>query len=126
MSVVFDSSAILAMLWDEPGGEVVTEQWDKGRICSVNFEEILTKLSDRGANPDQRAIVARQLAPLVAPFGAEEAVRSAELRSATKGRGLSLGDRACLALAETLNVPAVTADRAWGKLELDVEVQLIR
>lgn len=126
MNVVFDSSAVLAMLWDEPGGEVVHDHWGQGRICSVNFEEILTKLSDRGADPSQRATVALQLGPLVAPFGAEEAIKSAELRAATKGKGLSLGDRACLALAETLGAPAVTADRAWATLDLDVEVQLIR
>jgi ribonuclease VapC len=59
------------------------------------------------------------------PFDAEMAYRAGCLRSLTKSAGLSFGDRACLALADSLDVPALTSDRAWASLNLNIRVQLI-
>ena len=53
---------------------------------------------------------------------AAQAWRAGLLRRKTQAHGLSLGDRACLALAEVLEVPAMTMDRAWAALDLEVEV----
>ena len=75
---------------------------------------------------DVRAKRGRTMSIQVVPFDEELAYRAGLLRSATRSAGLSLGDRACLALAERLGVPALTTDRIWGTLQLGIQIEVIR
>lgn len=95
-------------------------------VSAVNLAEVLSKLSDLGV-PEGRALQAIAEARLdVRPFDERQARRAAGLRAFTRHLGLSLGDRACLALAQTADLPAVTADRGWARLEFGVAVVVIR
>jgi ribonuclease VapC len=122
---VLDSSAILALLWNEPGVDVVTSVIPLSVISTVNVAEIVTKLTDMGSLSDlfDRALTRAQVE--IVPFTDSQARLCGELRRATKSRGLSLGDRACLALAQERGLTAVTADAAWVGATA-VPVQLIR
>ncbi len=126
--VVLDASAVLALLFEEPGAEVVRAQLRTGVIGAANLAEVLAKLSDHGL-PAVEAVRAVTILGLeVAPMTEAQAGRSAELRSLTRAVGLSLGDRACLALAAELGVLALTADRSWDAVAVaaGVSVQVIR
>ncbi|WP_086820805.1 type II toxin-antitoxin system VapC family toxin [Allokutzneria sp. NRRL B-24872] len=125
MTVVLDASAVLALLYREPGQEVVRELLDGSRISTVNWSEVVQKLTQRGSSPDI-ATYLLALGVAVEPFTQDDAELAAALYSRTKQSGLSLGDRACLALAARLNAPALTADKAWAAADTDVEVRLIR
>lgn len=103
-------------------------------ISAANLAEALSKLAERGADPSEvltglqsRGVVGGLLG--VQPLTIDDALAIAELRPATKEHGLSLGDRACLALGLRLGLPVVTADRAWVALEsvIDgVQIQSVR
>jgi PIN domain nuclease of toxin-antitoxin system len=124
--VVLDSSALLAWLAGEDGGEKVQQALGAAAVSCVNLAEVLTKLADRGVpEPEQRRIVAN-LGLVVTDFDESAAWTSAALRSTTRAQGLSFGDRACLALALRRGVPALTADRRWSNLDLGIEIRLIR
>jgi PIN domain nuclease of toxin-antitoxin system len=124
--VVLDSSALLALLGNEHGADQVEQVLDAALVSCVNLTEVLTKLTDRGVpEPEQRRIV-ENLGLAVSDFDCNAAWISAGLRTATKSHGLSLGDRACLALALRYGVPALTADGRWADVDLGVEIRLIR
>jgi PIN domain nuclease of toxin-antitoxin system len=125
-SCVLDASALLAMLNSEPGGEAVVGLLATAAISSVNWSEVIQKALDRQAEVDGLRQDLEALGLEIFPFTAEHAERTAQLRSRTQHLGLSLGDRACLALAATLELPAVTADRIWEELEIGVEVRIAR
>ncbi len=125
---VLDSSAVLAVLNGEPG-EAVVRRWLAGPVallCSVNLAEVVTKLVEQGSAETtiQRAISTVKLD--IRDFDAELAFAAGLLRGATRQAGLSLGDRACLALGMRLKFPVVTADRSWAGLGLPVEVVVVR
>jgi PIN domain nuclease of toxin-antitoxin system len=123
---VIDASAILAYIVGEPGAEHVQPHIGSALASAVNLAEAGTKLSDRGLNQPE---VRRALSLLdlnVVSFDERMAYSSTAMRSATRYKGLSLGDRACLALAKGRGLPALTADRLWAKLDIGVEVLLIR
>lgn len=131
-SAILDASALLAYLRDEPGADTVADTVAAGTVIStVNLGEVLSRVADRDADP---ARVARQMtdhgllhgAIAVEPFTADDAVEAARLRPLTRDLGLSLGDRACLALARRLDAPVLTADSAWSKLDLPLELRQIR
>jgi ribonuclease VapC len=125
---VFDSSALLAVLFNEPGDDVVISHLSKpaGRVSSVNWAEAATKLIDRGASPREVRNEMAQFRLAVVPLDEALALRAAELRDTTRKLGLSLGDRCCLALAEhTAGSLVVTADKAWKSLK-PFRVALIR
>jgi ribonuclease VapC len=131
-SAVLDASALLAYLRDEPGADAVVDAVAGGAsISTVNLGEVLSRVADRDADP---ARVARQMtdrglldgAIAVEPFTTADAVEVARLRPLTRDLGLSLGDRACLALAIRLDAPVLTADSAWSKLDLPLELRQIR
>ena len=126
MSIVYDSSAVLAILLDEPGARRAAETLDHGVLSAVNASEVVARLIDRGAKDDDARGALQGLDLAVRPFDESLAVAAGLLRRSTRRRGLSLGDRACLALALRERAPVLTADRAWTELELDVEVELIR
>jgi ribonuclease VapC len=123
---VLDASAFLTVLLGEPGQEVVRPQLSRAVISSVNYAEVLRRAAKLTGSVDVAVFqVDRQRIPVV-PFDAEQARVSATLIASTESLGLSLGDRACLSLAMTRKCRVFTADRAWGKLTLDLEITLIR
>lgn len=132
MRAVLDASAFLAYLQDEPGGEVVADAIAGGAaISAANLAEVLSRAAAHGADPQRllRRLTERGLidgAVEVEPLTTADAAEIARLRPLTKTAGLSLGDRACVALALRLGQPALTADRAWDGLDLGVELQQIR
>jgi PIN domain nuclease of toxin-antitoxin system len=126
MPAVLDASAVLAIYFNEPGREIVSPIVFGSLISAVNYSEVLSKAADRGDDPDLARGAMAGLGLIVVPFDQELAVRAAALRATTRRFGLSVGDRACLALALREQVPALTTDRAWSKLSVGVEVVLIR
>ena len=123
---VFDSSAVLQYLHREPGHRAVGRMLDDGYISAVNVAEVLGKLAEKGAAQDRLGELFSDLGLTVVPFDEAHAKRTAALRPLTKNLGLSLGDRACLATAELLGLPAITTDHAWTKLRLGIAVRLAR
>jgi ribonuclease VapC len=123
---VLDASAILADIFDEPGAEVVRAALADGRLSAVNLAEVVTKLLDEGLPADEVDFLARRLTCAIEPADRDRAVRAALLHQRTRRAGISLGDRFCLALAQEIGAPVLTADRRWNELDLGVEVRLIR
>jgi ribonuclease VapC len=126
MIFALDASVVLAVIFDEPGGRDAIDLLSDGVMSSVNFSEVMARCLERGVESE---LAERQLSRLnidIVPFSVTEARLAAKLRKATRHRGLSLGDRACLALAEHRGISALTADRQWNGLEVGVAVQLIR
>ena len=124
--VVIDASALLALLNDEAGADVVAEALPGAVISAVNLSEVVAKLSDAGM-PEKA--IHRVLQPLgleVEPFDEEQAYQAGLLRAGTQSVGISLGDRACLSLAKTLGVVTLTADKTWASLSVGATVKLIR
>jgi ribonuclease VapC len=125
-SAVLDSSAVLAVLNDEPGADAVVAILDDALVSTVNYAEVVGKLVERGSNYSQAQAALRTIALTTVDFDIALARRTGALRVETMRRGLSLGDRACLSLAEREGVPAVTGDRTWVGAVSSVEVRLIR
>lgn len=123
--IVADASAVLAALKNEPFRKPDPRELVGATISAVNLCEVLTKLHD-GLNEAQadRAVSAMDLS--VVAFDEPQARIAAGLRATTRHVGLSLGDRACLSLGETLGRPIVTADRIWASLDVGVEIVVIR
>lgn len=128
MKRVFDSSAVLAALFQEPGGESVVAVWTEGESfnSNVNYAEIVAKLSERGMSDTEISVVMEGVPLALVDFDQTTAHASGLLRSRTKALGLFLGDRACLALAMGRNATAVTADKQWQKLDGAVTLSVIR
>ena len=124
--VALDASAALAVLNDESGASEVWSHLPGALISAVNAAEVAAKLVDRGTAVAKTNEFIQRLGLRVIPFDEKDVVATARLRQGTRAAGLSLGDRACLALAERYGVPAVTADRVWRKVELEVDIRLIR
>ena len=124
--LVADASAILAALKNEPFGEVDPRELVGVAISAVNLCEVLSKLHDDGLSEAQADAAVSAMDLRVVPFDELQARSAARLRAVTRHAGLSLGDRACLALGERLRCPVVTADRVWANLDIGVEVVVIR
>ncbi|HEY3800913.1 MAG TPA: type II toxin-antitoxin system VapC family toxin [Caulobacteraceae bacterium] len=123
--VVLDTSAVLADLLNEPGAERVRGVTG-ARLSAVNFAEVVAKLIDKGFAPEDARGTAFRLSADVVPMDQDDAAEAGVLRQSTRRFGLSLGDRACLALASRMRASVLTADRAWAQLDLGVDIQLIR
>jgi ribonuclease VapC len=123
---VMDSSAILALAFREKGREHVAVALPGAAISAVNLTEVMSKMLDSGLSPDQVDGQLKDFSLIVVDFDRDLAIQAGLLRGATKHKGLSLGDRACLALAIRECLPVMTADRVWSDLDLPVEVVLIR
>jgi ribonuclease VapC len=125
--VVLDSSAVLALFNREPGSEKLTSALLKdSSISSVNVAEVHGKLLGLGSDSDEAWEAIEGVVREIVPFTATHARVTAELVSKTRSHGLSLGDRACLALALTLKAPVYTADRAWSNLKFGFPIHVIR
>lgn len=127
-----DASALLALLQNERGAEVVEDAIaDGATISTVNLAEALSTMARKGADPaaalatmTERGVIGGAIT--VEPFTLADAVETARLRPLTAKAGLSLGDRSCLALARRLGTQALTADQPWRGIDLPVEVRSIR
>ncbi len=125
--MILDASALLAYLHRERGFEHVRQALLGGAVISaVNLAEVASVLSARGIDAGLVAGRARALGLRVEPFLEEDALAVGELRLQTARLGLSLADRACLALARRLGLPVLTSDRHWAELGAGLEVRLIR
>ena len=125
-AAVLDASALLCLLNGEPGSERVLDALPTAMIGAANLAEVVSKLRERGLGAEEVRDVLGSLPLDIRPLTASQAYSIGDLRPATRTFGLSLGDRACLALAAELGAPALTADQAWADLEIGVEVVLIR
>jgi len=126
-SVVLDASAVMAVLNQEAGAESLTAEVLINAVSStVNVAEVQGKLVQRGLSPDEAWEAA--LIPIreAIVFTADHSKTTGTLISQTRSLGLSLGDRACLALALSLGAPVYTADRSWKKLKVGVRIHVIR
>ncbi len=129
---VLDASAFLAYLRDEPGAEIVENALINGCYISIiNWLEVLSKIVDLGESPEEVIKRLRDEGLLensleIIACNEEDAITIAKFRVLTKSAGLSLGDRACLALGKRLNLPVLTADKVWTRLSLGITINLIR
>jgi len=124
--VILDASALIALLWDEPGADAVEPLLDRAVVSAVNWAEVLQRYRAHGVETAGKRESVEALGVEIEDFTADDADTVAELREPTRRAGLSLADRACLALARRLGLPAHTADRAWRKVDVGVAVVLIR
>ena len=125
MSVVLDASALLALLLDEPGGEVVKPVLDGSMIGAVNLAEVVSHYAKFGATHAQISTMLQPLPFTVLPADAALSYVAGMLRPVTLKGGLSLGDRYCLALAKREGVPAMTAERRWPDIAAAAGVDII-
>jgi PIN domain nuclease of toxin-antitoxin system len=123
---VLDASALLAFLRNEPGADKVAAVLTQSCISAVNLAETISKMVEHGKPLDQVGYQIDRLRIPAIPFDAAQARIVASLRPATRAAGLSLGDRACLALALQTSLPALTAERDWGQCGLNIEIVRIR
>ena len=120
---VLDASALLALLFGEVGFEVV--QLEGSAVSAVNWSEVIQVAARRDADVAGLADAIAAEGAVVVPFTAAQAESAAALWTRTRAAGLSLADRACLALAQQYGVPALTADQAWGDVDAGVEVVVV-
>ncbi|HTU22709.1 MAG TPA: type II toxin-antitoxin system VapC family toxin [Gemmataceae bacterium] len=125
-SIVLDTSAVLALLFGEPGADKVKARGQDGIMSTVSYSEAVAKSLDRKVPMET---IARSLAGLkltLVPFDEDHALTAAALRPSTRHLDFSFADRACLATASMHKLPVLTADRDWFKADLGIKVYLIR
>jgi ribonuclease VapC len=123
---VLDASALLALLNAEDGAELVGDLLPDAVVSAVNLAEVVARLTAIGMPQGEIREALALLGLPVVPFDEAQGYQAGLFYSQGKLVGLSLGDRACLALAQAMEATAVTADQAWGGLDIGVEIQLIR
>ena len=128
MSYMLDASAVLAVLFDEPGAETVYAHLNASHMSVVNLSEVYATLMDGGMSFDEASELVRPLPMRLRTYRDVHAWRTAELRVVTKSLGLSLGDRACLAHAMIADLPVLTSDRRLAQASdlVDHEIKMIR
>ena len=125
--IVLDASAMLAIIFHEPGAERLTEEiLDHAVASTVNLAEVQLKLVKKGYIPEEAWKDALELVTAVEPFTSEQVRIAGDLIATTEKYGLSLGDRSCLALAIALNAPVYTTEQAWKNIKLGVPIHVIR
>lgn len=124
--VVLDASAVLAYVQREPGAEAAAVHLTGGLISAVNYAEVLKKAIQNNGSAALTASLLGLAHIHVVPFDQEQASKTAELWPMVKTLGLSLGDRACLALGLLRNATVLTADRRMAEAKISVRVKLIR
>lgn len=124
---MLDASALIALINREPGSDSLTPRMMSTAMTSaVNLAEVHGKLVQWGFSPDDAWIAANEPVHETVPFTAEQARTAGDLVTQTRALGLSLGDRACLALAMAMDAPVYTTDRSWKKLDLGIRIHVIR
>jgi len=124
--VVLDASAFLAMANREPGAEAIAGLLQDSVMSAVNAAEVIQKLAQKGMSLDDAEAYLRRFVGEVKSFTLAQATLTASLAPLTRQLGLSLGDRACLALGKTLNLPVFTANQRWTQVDVGVAVELVR
>ncbi|KTS04753.1 twitching motility protein PilT [Methylobacterium radiotolerans] len=126
-AVVFDTSAVIALLRGEAGGASVAGWVGQAAMSAVNLQEMVKALMLRGVALPVIEEMVQELRLDVHAHDREAAFAAARLTEATRKLGSGLGDRSCLALAIKLGVPVLTADRAWAKLKIpSLTVEVVR
>ena len=125
--VVFDASAMLALIQHERGEEKLTDEILVRAVAStVNLAEVQSKLVKKSYDQDKSWVAALNTVSAVEPFTDEQAKIAGDLITTTEKYGLSLGDRSCLALAIALNAPVYTTEQIWRNLKVGVPIHVIR
>ena len=125
--IVLDASALLAVIIGEPGGEKLPPQLLADSVIStVNLAEVQGKLESLGWTSQEAWEDATGLLSEAVPFDRQQARTAGELLLQTRAVGLSLGDRACLALGMALHAPVYTAERLWKRVKVDIPIHVIR
>ena len=122
---VLDASALLAVLYREPGSAVVERYFAQAMVSSVNLSEVAAKLSDHGVDSQEVLEILTGLGLEVREFDTELALAAGALRESTRPLGLSLGDRACLALGIAEGAPILTTDRAWAGVPVKTTAEVV-
>jgi len=124
---ILDASAVLVLINNEPGADVVATALSGSSIGTPNLAEVVGKMLDSDVRPDRLRQLLTSAGVTIEPLLADDAELAGVLRSLPGGRALSLGDRCCLALTIRSDPPEVlTADRAWAVLDLPINVRLLR
>ncbi|MEN8237114.1 MAG: type II toxin-antitoxin system VapC family toxin [Pseudomonadota bacterium] len=123
---VLDASALLALVNRETAAEKVAEVLPQSMMSSVSVSECVAVLSMIGMPHDEIEDMLFDLVPHVEDFTVEQALEAAYLRKITKSKGLSLGDRACIALGKTSGKIVITADKIWDSIDCGVKIKVIR
>lgn len=126
MSRLVEASVILAVMLGEEGSSEAVGLIAGSKISSVNLSEIYRKLVDQGLPLSDAITQAGRFQMQIVPFDSEQAAEAARLRPLTRHLGLSFADRACLALTGLTGLSVYTADRDWAKLDLGLDIRLIR
>ena len=124
--IALDASALLAFLIRERGHQKVREVLGESCMSTVNISEVLASFGRAGQNVPLIAKTLLAMPVELVEFTPEQATIAAGLAQMTRAAGLSLGDRACLALARERRIPALTADQAWDRLQLGIEIRTVR
>lgn len=125
--VVLDASALLALIQNEVGADVIRPLLKSAVMSAINVAEVLTALQRVEIQPKDAIVSIRDVIRGIIPFDVEQAQCAAELQPYVRHKGLPLGDRACIALGKKLQAPVYTADKIWSELQLDnITIHMIR
>jgi PIN domain nuclease of toxin-antitoxin system len=123
---LLDSSAVLASLNGEPGGDLIDAVAIGSHISAINLAEVISKLILGGLSPADAFVVAQQCGAETIEVDEGQAILAGEIHARSRSAGLSMANAFCLALAKQRRFEVLTSDRAWKTLDLGVEVTLIR
>ena len=121
---VLDSSALIALINDEPGSDRVKRALSGSIMSAVNVSEVVAVLIRLSMPHDKIHVLIKNLVHAVIPFNEEQAFIAGYLYTETKVKGLSFGDRACLSLGKVKNMPVLTSDRKWSEVDCGVQVEI--
>jgi PIN domain nuclease of toxin-antitoxin system len=125
--VILDASALLALIQEETGAEIIKPLLKFSVMSAVNVTETLSVLQRTNISPEEGLTLITDIVTTIVPFDLEQAAQVAKLHPLVQPQGLSLADRACIVLGIKLQIPIYTADRIWDEIKLDnIDIRLIR